>query len=149
MNDLNVQKSVEIRGFFDNCNMGCSEEPVLPHVWESHPNINDNKSEQNKSRKNAAMLLENSYSESTTQVFRHLIISMQHIGQNNASFAKALSHFLDVVFSKTFFVGICREKKFSKIQHLRCETGPLISCTTGTDWHHSMNYAFSCMNYGF
>ena len=38
---------------------------------------------------------------------------------------KALSHFLDVVFSKTFFVGICREKKFSKIQHLRCETGPL------------------------
>ena len=38
---------------------------------------------------------------------------------------KALSHFLDVVFSKTFFVGICREKKFSKIQRLRCETGPL------------------------
>ena len=38
---------------------------------------------------------------------------------------KALSHILDVVFSKTFFGGICREKKFSKIQHLRCETGPL------------------------
>ena len=44
--------------------------------------------------------------------------------RNDALLRKALSHFLDVVFSKTFFVGICREKKFSKIQRLRCETGP-------------------------
>ena len=46
-------------------------------------------------------------------------------------YLKALSHILDVVFSKTFFGGICREKKFSKIQHLRCETGPLFLFASG------------------
>ena len=39
---------------------------------------------------------------------------------------KALSHILDVAHLKTFFWGICREKKFSNVQHLRCETGPFI-----------------------
>ena len=40
---------------------------------------------------------------------------------------KALSHILDVVFSKTFSPDKSLRQKFSKIQHLRCETGPFLS----------------------
>ena len=61
-------------------------------------------------------------------------LTILDLGGNPELKLKALSHFLDVVFSKTFFVGICREKKFSKIQHLRCETEPFDALKGGLNY---------------
>ena len=45
---------------------------------------------------------------------------------------KALSHILDVVFSKTFSPDKSLRKKFLKIQHLRFETGPFVESKIGS-----------------